>query len=248
MKHAADHDSVVSGMAGARLRCDLLVFDLDGTLIDSRQDLANAVNAVLHWLRRPKLDDLRIASYIGDGAAMLVRRSLESTGGCDDDLMARAMPYFRDFYRQHKLDHTYVYAGAIDALRLIRDAAPGLPMAVLTNKPVRPSRAICEGLGLSEFFLENYGGDSFPTKKPDPPGLQQLMADAAKRHGRIVDPRRTVLVGDSHVDAETARAAGVLCLGCSYGLDPDGLLQAEPDLIVDSTHDWPDALRTLLAP
>lgn len=230
------------------LRCDLLVFDLDGTLIDSRHDLANSVNATLAHLHRQHLDLDRIANFIGDGAAMLVSRSLQATGTCDEQQMAIALPYFLDYYREHKLDHTYVYAGVLDALQTIRAASPHLPMAVLTNKPFRPSRIICQGLGLTTYFFANYGGDSFETKKPDPEGMTVLMREAGTLLGRTVSPQRTILVGDSHVDAETAHAAGTLSLGCTYGLDPDGLRRAQPTASVDSPHDWPAALRAMLPP
>src|SRR5512141_179166 len=144
----------------------LLIFDLDGTLVDSRQDLANSVNAMLRWLHQPELPCDLIASYIGDGAPMLVRRAL---GDPDDEHQVQAaLEYFMTWYREHKLDTTYVYAGMIEALQAI-DAANGeRKMAVLSNKPVNPSRAIVEALGLGPFFFQTYGGNSFHTKKPDP--------------------------------------------------------------------------------
>lgn len=232
--------------ASSELRCDLLVFDLDGTLIDSEQDLAASVNATLAFLGREKLPPHRIAEFIGDGAAMLVRRSLEATGAMDEVALAQAIPFFLDYYRAHNLDFTYAYPGVISELRRIRAAAPSLPMAILTNKPYRPSRVICSGLGLSEFFFANYGGDSFPTKKPDPEGIQALMEEASRMLGRPVSPQRTVLVGDSHVDVAAARNAGILCLGCNYGLAPAKLREAGPDAIVDSPTEWFSALQELL--
>ena len=229
------------------LRCDLLVFDLDGTLIDSQQDLANSVNATLAYVKRPHLDLKQIATFIGDGASMLVHRALEATGGSNEKLLATAMPFFLAYYREHKLDFTFVYPRVLVELRHIRAAAPSLPMAVLTNKPVAPSRAICDGLGLSPFFFQIYGGNSFETKKPDPLGMRTLMHEASALLGRAVELQRTVLIGDSHVDVETARAAGTLCLGCSYGLDPERLRAAKPDVMVDGPDQWLRALRALLA-
>ncbi len=229
------------------LPCDLLVFDLDGTLIDSQQDLANSVNATLAHLHRPALDNAQIAAFIGDGASMLVQRAFEASGGMEEGMMGQAMPFFLAYYREHKLDFTHVYPGALAELQSIRTAAPTLPMAILTNKPVRPSRAICEGLGLSEFFFANYGGDSFAEKKPNPMGMHRLMQEAFLMAGSEIAPQRTVLVGDSHVDVETARAAGTLCLGCTYGLDTPRLVAAGPDVIVDHPSGWLHALRTMLA-
>ena len=231
----------------AELHCDLLVFDLDGTLIDSQQDLANSVNATLTSLHRSNLDARQIAAFIGDGATLLLHRALDATGGVDDVLLDTAMRFFLSYYREHKLDCTFVYPGVFAELRRIREAAPSLPMAVLTNKPVAPSRAICDGLGLSTFFFANYGGNSFATRKPDPFGMRTLMQEASVMLGRAADPQRTVLVGDSHVDVETARAAGTLSLGCSYGLDPERLRAAAPDAIVDSPEQWLAALRRMLA-
>src|SRR5271167_3393890 len=141
----------------------LLVFDLDGTLIDSRQDLVNSVNAMLVHLNRPELPEDVIASYIGDGAGMLVRRAL---GDPDDEgFVEEALGYFLDYYREHKLDYTHVYPGVMESLDAVRLGADGRPrkMAVLTNKPVGASKAICEALGLGPFFFQIYGGNSFST-------------------------------------------------------------------------------------
>jgi phosphoglycolate phosphatase len=229
----------------ATLSCDLLIFDLDGTLIDSQQDLANSVNATLMFLHRQPLEDNRIAEFIGDGAAMLVRRALEVTGDVDEVLMSSALPFFLQHYRAHKLDFTYVYPGVLEALQQIREASPDLLMAVLTNKPVRPSRQICDGLGLSPFFFQNYGGDSFPLKKPNPLGAHTLMQEAGSLQGKVVDPQRTVMIGDSHVDIETARNAGIRSIGCTYGLAPEKLRASGPDATVDHASGWLHALQRL---
>ena len=209
----------------------LLVFDLDGTLIDSGADLCASVNAMLRNFGRPELPQDVISTFIGDGAARLVGRSL---GEPDDPaFLDSALTYFLDYYREHKLDQTYVYPGvfaALDSLRLERS------MAVLTNKPIYPSLAICEALGLSPYFFRIYGGNSFPTKKPDPEGLLALMKEAG------VTAQETLMVGDSDVDMLTARNAGVWSIGCSYGLSPHTLETVPPDCLVDSPADWPLAL------
>src|SRR5262249_43413792 len=151
----------------------LLIFDLDGTLVDSRQDLANSINAMLRNYHRPELPADVIATYIGDGAPVLVRRSLGFTDDHDlnpkdEEFIEDALVFFLEYYRDHKLDNTYVYDGGLDALRKIRAARPALTMAVLSNKPVNPSRAIVNALDLGGFFQWVYGGNSFETKKPDP--------------------------------------------------------------------------------
>ena len=217
----------------------LIVFDLDGTLIDSARDLANSVNAALEHMGRPRLPDEIIAGFVGNGAAMLVRRSLavENDVAPDevhDEELATAYNFFLAHYREHKLDFTYAYDGVLESLAALRCTPDGAPraLAVLTNKPVRPARAICEGLGMGGFFSSIYGGDSFPLKKPDPMGLRVIMKEAA------VDPRETLMIGDSKVDVQTARNAGTWSLGCQFGFGPENLMEVPPDIVVDSPLDW----------
>ncbi|HET9697523.1 MAG TPA: HAD-IA family hydrolase [Terriglobales bacterium] len=214
----------------------LLIFDLDGTLIDSRQDLTNSVNAMLRNYGRPELPCDLIATYIGDGAPMLVRRAL---GDPDDEkFVAEALVFFLAYYREHKLDNTYVYEGIRESLNDIRAARNGdIKMAVLSNKPVNPSRAICEALGLSEFFFQTYGGNSFPTKKPDPQGACELLKEAQ------VKPEQAVMIGDSANDVLTAQNAGMFSVGLKYGLSPATLEKVPPDILLDR----PDELGELFA-
>lgn len=226
----------------------LLVFDLDGTLIDSRQDLCNSVNATLAHFCKPELPDAVIAGYIGDGVSMLVRRALGDPEGDrhDEEYVTGAITFFLDYYRVHKLDFTYVYPGVIDALEAIRATYPNLPMAVLTNKPVNPSRAICEHLNLAPFFFQNYGGNSFHTKKPDPHGILALIAEASTLTRRAITPGETVMIGDSHVDVLTARNCGARSIGCTFGLAPQSLVTVEPDHLAHSSADWLTILNTTI--
>jgi phosphoglycolate phosphatase len=215
----------------------LLIFDLDGTLIDSRQDLANSINAMLRHFGKKELPHEVIASYIGDGAPMLVRRSLGDPD--DENFVQDALLYFMAWYREHKLDHTYVYDGireALDAIRKSRDggasqADQALKMAVLSNKPVGPSRAIVEALGLGPYFFQVYGGNSFHTKKPDPTGVQALLEES----GALAE--ETIIVGDSDIDVLTARNAGIFSVGVTYGLAPHTLADAPPDVLIDKPHE-----------
>ena len=227
-------------------RLKLLVFDLDGTLIDSAQDLCNSVNATLQEFDHEPLPDPAIASFVGNGAPMLMRRSLALASNLqpeavDEELFKGAYAFFLQYYREHKLDFTYVYEGVLEALKALHalhEAPGGKPraMAVLTNKPVRPARGICEGLGLAGYFLQIYGGDSFPAKKPDPLGLRRLMEET----GALTE--ETVMIGDSRVDIETARNAGVWSLGCNFGFGPHNLMDSPPDVVVDSAAEWTEAL------
>jgi len=212
----------------------LLVFDLDGTLIDSRIDLANSVNAMLRELGRHELPNEIIASYIGDGAPVLVRRALGDPK--DEDFIARGLRFFLDYYREHKLDHTYVYDDVKESLEKLSDSGRQ-KMAVLSNKPVGPSRAIVDALGLGKYFFQVYGGNSFDTKKPDALGLETLCREAG------VTPAQTVMIGDSSVDVLTARNCGAFSVGCNFGLAPHTLETLPPDVLVEGPAEWPDVLR-----
>jgi phosphoglycolate phosphatase len=231
----------------------LLVFDLDGTLIDSSLDLCNSVNAAMLGVGKSTLPNAVIAGYIGDGAAMLVRRALGDPGDVDaanasagDALFHRAFELFLEHYREHKLDNTRCYEGVLNALRAIRGRNPQLPMAVLRNKPVHPSRQICEALELAPFFFQNYGGNSFTTKKPDPEGLLTLMREADElltRDGAPqLQPAEVVMIGDSDVDVLTARRVGARAVGCLFGLAPHSLSAVQPDRLVHHASEWPEAL------
>ena len=217
----------------------LLIFDLDGTLVDSRMDLANSVNATLSNYGRPELPPDRIAQYIGDGAPTLVRRSLgfkddHALDPKDEEFIEDALVFFLEYYRDHKLDNTYVYDGVIEALQKISgDGNSGKRvMTVLSNKPVNPSRAIVEALGLKEFFASVYGGNSFETKKPDPLGVRVLLKEAG------VEAGETIIIGDSSVDMLTAKNAGIFSCGVTYGLSPETLQKFPGDVMVDSPREW----------
>lgn len=212
----------------------LLVFDLDGTLVDSRLDLTNSVNAMLRNYGRAELPCDLIATYIGDGAPMLVRRAL---GDPDDQrFVDEALLYFMTYYREHKLDNTYVYAGVMESLEAIKAARSGdVKMAVLSNKPVNPSRAIVDALGMGNYFFQTYGGNSFPTKKPDPQGALELLKEAG------VTAKHAVMIGDSANDVLTAQNAGMYSVGLTYGLSPSTLEKVPPDVLLDR----PDELGEL---
>lgn len=216
---------------------NLLIFDLDGTLVDSRLDLANSVNAMLRHYEKPVLPNDVIGSYIGNGAPVLVRRAL---GDPDDELFVQeALLYFMAYYREHKLDSTYVYDGifpALDAILASRNGSGELKMAVLSNKPVGPTRGIVDALGLGKYFFQVYGGNSFHTKKPDPAGVHALLSEAGVR------AEESVMIGDSEVDVITARNSGIFSVGVTYGLAPHTLEEAPPDVLVDHPRELADVL------
>ena len=217
-------------------RIRLLVFDLDGTLIDSRLDLIHSVNAMLQHIGRPALDGHVIASYVGDGAPALVRRAIGDTN--DEALFRAAMEYFLGYYRIHKLDHTTVYAGMAETLAGLADPSRGNPsngvrrqMAVLSNKPVNPSRDIVQALGLGEFFVRIYGGNSFTTKKPDPLGVQTIL------HETGVAADEALIIGDSSIDVLTGRNARMWTCGVTYGFAPQSLEKVPPDVRIETPRE-----------
>jgi len=216
----------------------LVIFDLDGTLIDSRLDLVHSVNAALRHIGRPELPEHVIASYVGDGAPVLIQRAL---GGekIDEAVVRKGLEFFLSYYREHKLDHTTVYSGISDALSAIQNAANGSPrkLAILSNKPVIPSKAIVEALGLARHFVQIYGGNSFQTKKPDPEGARKLLEETGVR------PEQAAIVGDSHTDIETGQNAGLRTVGVTYGFAPQTLEDASPDVVVDSPSELARVFR-----
>lgn len=210
-----------------RSRFDLLVFDLDGTLIDSTLDLALSVNATRAQAGLSPLSIPRISSYIGNGAEMLIRRSLGHDAA--EAAVRRGLVFFLQYYRDHMLDNTTLYPGVREALDDWR--ADGAEMAVLTNKPVRFSEALLAGLGLGQWFSRIYGGNSFATKKPDPHGLRRIMSELGYRRAQ------TLMIGDSAVDVLTARNAGTACAGVTYGIRPEGFEEHPPDILVDDLRE-----------
>ncbi|MGA2216006.1 MAG: HAD-IA family hydrolase [Bryobacteraceae bacterium] len=223
----------------SQLSRDLLIFDLDGTLVDSKLDLVHAVNAARGLMDLAPISEELVSSYVGNGAPVLMRRALGPEVSEAD--VARGLEFFMKYYRAHMLDNTRLYPGVKDALDRLRDS--GAKMAVLTNKPVRISRSIVEGLGLAQHFFRLYGGNSFEQKKPDPIGIESLLEESG------LTRERTIMVGDSGVDVQTARNAKVRACGVSYGFQPESFLEYPPDFIVDDMRELVDyALNPPLSP
>ena len=206
---------------------ELVIFDLDGTLIDSSMDLANSVNATRANLGLLPMEHALVYTYVGNGAPVLIRKALGPE--YPDDVVASALEYFLHYYRAHMLDNTVLYPGVREMLDRFR--RKGIPMAVLTNKPVRFSQAIVDGLGLHEHFRSVYGGNSFEQKKPHPVGIETLMAE----NGAACE--RTLMVGDSEVDVQTARNARVTACGVTWGFQPEAFAGHPPDFLVDTAEE-----------
>lgn len=207
----------------------LVIFDLDGTLVDSVQDLSDAVNAARAHMGLPALPYETVASYVGNGAPVLMRRALGPNAS--EAEVEEALAYFLGYYREHMLDHTRPYPGVVECLEQLQ--ARGVRMAVLTNKPERFSRDMCAGLGFGDYFFQVYGGNSFEQKKPDPIGIHTLIKECG------ATPAQTWMVGDSSTDILTARNAGVQAIGVTYGISPESLKDAPPDLLLDSLASLP---------
>jgi phosphoglycolate phosphatase len=205
----------------------LLVFDLDGTLVDSLPDLHSSLNRVFAKLEMPLVDTDQVRKAIGDGATILVQRLIPP--GSSLETLAMALEAFREDYDAHACDETFLYPGVAAFLERLRDMPDGPHMAVLTNKPEAPSHIILDHFDLYARGIEwLVGGDTRSTRKPDPEGLQWIMAQAG------VTPSQTLMIGDGPADAGAAKAAGVafVALQCGYG----------ETLLVDSPegHNFPD--------
>jgi phosphoglycolate phosphatase len=209
---------------------NLVIFDLDGTLIDSSIDLANSVNATRAHLALPPIENEVVYSYVGNGAPVLIRKALGPE--YSEKAVEDALQFFLGYYREHMLDNTVLYPGVREALERFR--AAGIPMAVLTNKPVRFSEAIVDGLGLASHFIRVYGGNSFDFKKPHPVGVEKLMDESGARR------EETVMVGDSGVDVQTARNAKITACGVTWGFQPETFTAHPPDFLVDKPEELAD--------
>jgi len=205
----------------------LLIFDLDGTLIDSKQDLISSVNATRAHMDLPPLPGPTVASFVGNGAPVLIRKAMGAEA--TDAQVQTALDYFISHYHDHCLDATRLYPGAIETIEAAR--GKNIHLAILTNKPVRISNVILDGLGLNGVFFRVYGGNSFPSKKPDPIGIDTLREESQ------VAADQTIMIGDSSVDIQTARNAKVYSVGLTYGLQPESLILVPPDLLLDRMED-----------
>jgi phosphoglycolate phosphatase len=210
-----------------------LIFDLDGTLIDSKLDLIHAVNATLSEMGRAKLSDEVISSYIGHGAPMLMSRALG--GVATEEELARGLAYFLQHYEEHKLDNTCLYPGIAETLAKLRQL--DIAMAVLTNKPVKISVRILEALAIAQHFQSIYGGDSFETKKPDPLGAKKILSEFR------VGPSDAMMVGDSEVDIQTARNANMIAAAVNFGFGIHDRAQHPADIYLDHMSDLLDVVE-----
>jgi phosphoglycolate phosphatase len=218
-----------------QLPFDFVVFDLDGTLVDSLQDLCNSANVLVAEYGGSPLEPDQVARMVGEGASALVERVIAASGIAVEH--AHALARYLQIYDRRLLDTTRPYPGIPE---FVREASERVPLAVLTNKPRAAAAPVLEGLGLAGYFREILGGDGPCPRKPDPRGLLQMIAAAE------ASPARTLLVGDSAIDLRTSRNAGTPFCYARYGF---GRLQfpereiGSNDWVVDSAFELPAVFR-----
>ncbi len=200
---------------------DLLIFDLDGTLVDTRRDLANSVNFALNALKLPALQIEEVMSYVGDGLKKLLDRSLPKDGL---ENIGEVIDIFREHYREHCLDFSGFYPDVVNILNYFQDKK----MTVVSNKPEEFTRLILEGLRIADFFEIILGGDSLPLMKPDPGPILHILDKLNASN------EKTAIVGDGTTDIEAGKAANILTCAVTYGLkEKEVLLKMEPDFMID---------------
>ena len=209
----------------------VLIFDLDGTLVDSKKDLTASVNYIRQQFDLPVLTEEEIARFIGNGALMLIRRALADQA--TEANVQAGLQMFLQYYRTHMLDTTRLYPGVRETLDRLADCQ----LAVLTNKPVHFSCAMLDGLGIYKHFVSVYGGNSFDRKKPDPVGVYQILSDTKG------DREETWIVGDSAVDVLTGRNACIKTCGVTYGYEAETFKDTPPDVLIDNFTDLERLVR-----
>jgi phosphoglycolate phosphatase len=209
----------------------VLIFDLDGTLVDSKRDLTNSVNHVRSAFHLPELTEYEISGFIGDGAQMLIQRALGADASPSD--VHAGLQLFLSYYRDHMLDQSALYPGVRESLNRFSDHH----LAVLTNKPIRFSRMMLEGLGILDQFAAVYGGNSFERKKPDPAGVFQILKDTNGAR------EKTWMIGDSAVDVLTGRNAGVRTCGVSWGYATDSFKSTPPDTLIHRFEELEEVVK-----
>ena len=209
----------------------LLVFDFDGTLVDTKKDIADSVNRTLQELELRTLDPETLHTFIGKGVNHLMARSLEGTGYGD---LPRAIDAFMRHYEEHLMDQTDLFPNC----RAVLEHFTHKENTILSNKPTRFITRILDALDWRAPFSTILGGDGMPAKKPDPVGLHHIL----KQHG--IRPGDALMIGDSLVDIETGKRAGVRTCGVTYGhAGRESLETAEPDWVIDDLSELKQLVR-----
>lgn len=200
----------------------LIVYDLDGTLVDTLQDITNAANHMLSRMQAQPLSPDQVRVFVGRGMSQLIKDCLKTD---DPERLTEGMRIYRAYYHEHLMDHSRLYPGALEVLEYFQART----QAVISNKPNPYSTDLLKALGIAKYFLEIIGGDAPYPRKPDPSSLRVLMG----RSGATAN--ETMIIGDSPIDIETGRRAGVLTASLAHGLTRrDELAAAKPDAMVDN--------------
>ena len=215
-----------------------VIFDLDGTLVDTAPDILAYLNEMLAELGRPGLEPTSVHTLIGDGVKSLLLRGLEASGGVPSDLDLDALFHrYLERYTEEPARQSQPFDGVIDTLDQLKAANIGL--GVCTNKPQRPTDRLLSRLGLDRYFGSVLGGDALPVKKPDPTHLETVLEQLK------VKPENAILIGDSETDLKTARAAGALCILVSFGYTPIPAQDLGADHVIDHYTDLIPLLETI---
>ena len=214
---------------------DVIAFDLDGTLADTAPDLAAALNHTLTALRRPIVDPDSVRHLVGQGAKALLRKGLATSGAADEALVERGFPIYLDYYAANICVGTTFYPAIEEAMDAL--VARGATLAICTNKPERLTHLLIDAFGWTGRFAAIVGADTLAVRKPLPLPLLEAIARAGGG--------RAAFVGDSIVDAETARAAGVPFVAVSFGFSDRPVDQLGADAVIDSYADLVGTLERL---
>jgi len=204
-----------------KLKINVLIFDFDGVIIDSRADIANAVKHTLEYFGRPMLPDDEIISHVGWGADNLVRSCFK---GCDDEIIQKAIPFYRKYYLENSVEKTRLYNNVRETLEFFRNKKT----ALVTNKPEDVSRSILDKLGIAGYFGIVIGPESLKRMKPDPEGIFKVLDFFEEK------PENAIMIGDTYTDIEAGKAAGSYTCGVTYGIGAvKDMMDASPDFVVD---------------
>ncbi len=213
------------------LPVDLLIFDLDGTLVDTRQDLTNAVNYARKKLELQPFEVAEVMQYVGEGARNLLERTLPPS---HRDQLENALDFFRQHYREHLLDFSTLYPGVREILMHFQSKQ----MAVISNKPAEFTRAILAGPKVDKFFKLVLGGDSLPIMKPSPEPILHVLSELN------VQPDRALIIGDGATDIQAGKLAGIFTCAVTYGFRSRETLEiAHPDFLIDLILELKDIFK-----
>jgi len=203
-----------------------IIFDLDGTLVDSARDLTGALNHVLRQARRPKIDISKVRDMVGDGAKALIIKGFSETGSLPSEAdMPIIWQDFLDYYLENITRETIVFPGALSVIKELK--AKNIPMGLCTNKVIKLTHKLMTEIGLADYFSAIVGGDSFDYRKPDPRHITSTLEQMQ------CDPTRAIMVGDSANDIIAAQKANIPVIAVSFGYSKDPVSTLNPDVVID---------------